>query len=190
MRFDTPSRFVTDCRSEKESKLTSFIADGLSADMSSVITLVARGTDSPIATALVAALGAVRDDALTIRVVLFDIDSVVEDHGGASILDLAGAEFRILPDSRFAAAHEQLVLSANRVWLGDCMRRDPAKRDAFEVFHTDHATAALHAAQSFTKLWAAGEPLKRSVGARIAPHALVAGQQTTEANTEFSPPRG
>ncbi len=190
MRFDTPSRFVTDCRSEKESKLTSFIADGLGAEATSVITLVARGTDSPIATALVAALGSLREHSITVKVVLFDIDSVVEDHVGPSILDVAGAEFRILPDSRFAAAHEQLVLSESRVWLGDCMRRDPTKRDAFEVVHTSHATAALHAAQSFSKLWTAAEPLKRSVRASIAPHALVAGQHTSEANTEFSPRRG
>lgn len=192
MRLDTPSRFMTDSRTEKESKLTSFVSDGLvDSESDRLITLVARGTDSPVAAALAAVLLNAKSQTIaTVRVVLFDIDSVVEDHAVSSILDIAGAEFRVLPDSRFAAAHEQLVIGSSRAWLGDCMRRDPSKRDAFEIFHDHNATAIAHATGSFTKLWASAKPLKRSVNRTMAPQALVAGQSATDSPPDHRSRRG
>ncbi len=191
MRFDTPSRLVMTCRSEKESKLAAFVSDGLTdVDAPGVVTLVARGTDSPVASALIAALAQADHANVIVRIVLFDIDTVVEDHTATTILDIAGADIRVLPDSRFAAAHEQLVLGNARVWLGDCMRRDPAKRDAFAVFHDANVPAAQHAAQSFAKLWAVAIPLKRSVGRTMAPQALIAGQQTTDTGNDLPSRRG
>ncbi len=191
MRFDTPSRLVMTCRSEKESKLAAFVLAGLTAtDAPGVVTLVARGTDSPVASALVAALAQAGHGNVKVRIVLFDIDTIVEDHAAATILDVAGADIRVLPDSRFAAAHEQLVLGNARVWLGDCMRRDPAKRDAFAVFHDANVPAAQHAAQSFAKLWAVAKPLKRSVRRTMAPQALIAGQQVTDTSTDLPSRRG
>ena len=71
----------------------------------------------------------------------------------ASLLDIICGEFRVLGDPRFGAAHEQLVVSTH-VWTGDCLRRDPNKRDAFEVYYSDDAAVRLYAAGSFEKLWA------------------------------------
>lgn len=177
MRFQTPSPLVTDTRAGKEAKLKAFICDAL--DMcgdDGRVTLVARGTDSPIATALAAALSQRNSSNFGLRVVLFDIDAIVEDHAVRSILDVQGADFRVLPDSRFAAAHEQLVIGAQHAWIGDCMRRDPAKRDAFEIYVSGDPVTFAHTANSFAKLWASGQPLKRQTPKAIAPHALVAGQ--------------
>ena len=56
-----------------------------------------------------------------------------------SLLDISCGEFRVLGDPRFGAAHEQLVVGTH-VWTGDCLRRDPNKRDAFEVYHSDDAS--------------------------------------------------
>ena len=183
MRFDTPSRPLVDTKSDKEARLLSFIADALSnAKEETHITLVARGTDSPVAHALASAMSASGSAPASIRVVLFDIDTTVEDHAKTSVLDIASAEFRVLPDSRFVDAHEQLVIGSTRVWIGDCMRRDPAKRDAFEVYHLNVTAATANTSASFAKLWSSARPLKRSVTRAIAPASIVAGQSADPAS--------
>jgi hypothetical protein len=177
MRFDQPSRLVIDARTDKEGKLKAFIASALASnETAGQITLVARATDSPVATALAAAIAASGRTDLTLSVILFDIDAAVEDHAATSILDVQGAEFRMLHDARFVAVHEQLVLSANRVWIGDCMRRDPNKRDAFELYQINDATSAADAAQSFKRLWNRARPLERSVSRTLTTAVIAAGQ--------------
>lgn len=177
MRFDSPSRPVIDTRTEKEVKLKSFIADAVAAhDGAAPLTLVARATDSPVARALAACISESGRTDLAVHLVLFDIDTIVEDHAASSILDLKAAEIRVLHDVRFVAAHEQLVLGADRVWIGDCMRRDPQKRDAFELFHVNEPSSAAHAKASFARLWTAAKPLTRAVARTLAPEVIAAGQ--------------
>ncbi|MFN0217258.1 MAG: hypothetical protein ACKVP4_00435 [Hyphomicrobium sp.] len=177
MRFDSPSHPVIDARTEKDVKLKSFIADAIAVhDAAAPLTLVARATDSPVARALAACVAESGRNDLKIQIVLFDIDSIVEDHAASSILDLPAADIRMLQDVRFVSAHEQLVLGANRVWIGDCMRRDPQKRDAFEIYHGADAASASHAIASFARLWAAAKPLTRTVGRSLAPEVIAAGQ--------------
>ena len=60
---------------------------------------------------------------------------------------------------RLIEAHEQLVLGAQTCWIGDCMRRDPAKCDAFESYVEGCGEAAGCALVSFERLWGACEPL-------------------------------
>ena len=181
MRFEQPSRPVIDVRTTKEAKLKAFITEAVAAhDGASALTLVARATDSPVACALAAAIAGSGRTDLMLNAVLFDIDSIVEDHASASILDVRGAEFRVLGDARFVAAHEQLVLGGDRVWIGDCMRRDPMKRDAFELFHASNPTCAGHAIASFAKLWEAAHPLDRTIARAPAPEVIAAGQTTED----------
>ncbi|PPC87349.1 MAG: hypothetical protein CTY39_02870, partial [Hyphomicrobium sp.] len=73
---------------------------------------------------------------------------------------------------------EQLVIGDAHVWIGDCMRRDPAKRDAFEIYHLNVTTATNNTSASFAKLWSSAKPLKRSVTRAIAPASIVASQAT------------
>ncbi|PPC86100.1 MAG: hypothetical protein CTY39_05800, partial [Hyphomicrobium sp.] len=76
MRFDTPSHPLIDTKSDKESRLLSFMADALSHSREEThITLVVRGTDSPVAHAFAAALTASVNAPTSILVVLFDIDT-------------------------------------------------------------------------------------------------------------------
>ena len=60
---------------------------------------------------------------------------------------------------RLADAHEQLVINDAACWVGDCMRRDPSKRDAFECYAPAHPEASRTAAVSFARLWGACEPV-------------------------------
>ena len=79
--------------------------------------------------------------------------------------DIAGAGLSV----RLIEAHEQLVIGPETCWIGDCMRRDPAKCDAYESFIEGCGEAAGCAAVSFERLWLASQAV--AVG---APRAAIA----------------
>ncbi len=57
---------------------------------------------------------------------------------------IPGVTCRVANDRRLFDAHEQLVLSAKDTWTGDCMRRDPTKRDSLRVLqHQLHKNCGL-----------------------------------------------
>ena len=183
MRIESPARLVTVDRDEKDARLRAFMSGVLITNVNSAtrhaagVTVVARTPDSPVARAAALFAADMAKAGIALRVIMLEIDLGSEDHtAAAGILDCASAEIRILGDIRFAAAHEQLTLSGDRVWIGDCMRRDPAKRDAFELYHSGDATAARHAEASFAKLWAAAKPAKRVRAATVSPEVIHAGQ--------------
>jgi len=64
-------------------------------------------------------------------------------------------------------AHEQLVLGPETCWIGDCMRRDPAKCDAYESYVEGCGEAAGCAAVSFERLWLASQPLVSQAAPRL-----------------------
>lgn len=188
MRLPSPPRIVVVSREEKESKLKTFIAAALAAKRDTAIdgfrapfTLVARAPDSPVAQAVHALASEIAAANIAVRVVLFETEPMSEDTVHASLLDIAGIETRMLNDLRFAAAHEQLVLGPDQVWIGDCMRRDPLKRDAFEMYHDGHAPSASHASASFAKLWDKSTALNRVVTTVVSPDLIAAGQQAPAA---------
>ncbi len=63
-------------------------------------------------------------------------------------------------DPRLLAAHEQLVLAPDRAWIGDCMRREPTKRDTYERFAANAPDVAALATRSFERLWRAAVPMR------------------------------
>lgn len=186
MRLPSPPRIPVLSREDKEAKLKSFIADAIaargdSADaFASTITLVARAPDSPVAQAVLAMAGEIAAANLTLRVVLFENEPMSEECVTQSIIDFGAIDARFLNDHRFASAHEQLVAGAGHVWIGDCMRRDPAKRDAFEMYHTANIASAEHANASFLKLWDKATAVTRVVASTIAADVILAGQQPVD----------
>ena len=68
-------------------------------------------------------------------------------------------EVRWAKHPRLIEAHEQLVLGPETCWIGDCMRRDPAKCDAYESYVEGCGEAAGCAAVSFERLWLACQPM-------------------------------
>lgn len=153
---------------DKETKLKAFIrtvveqataAPDASGTAGNVL-LVARSVDSPVAKA-VASL--VREGAIAgpVKAVLAllprdgadasaceTMAALVGSHGG-----------RVVRDSRLFDAHEQLVLGPASSWFGDCMRRDPMKRDAYECYAADCSKTAGWARTSFDRLWDTCAPL-------------------------------
>jgi xanthine/CO dehydrogenase XdhC/CoxF family maturation factor len=172
---------MTMSRTDKETRLKDFIAESLQAlaegpNSGGTVTMMVRSVDSPTARALHAALAESPCAALDIRVIV--ADTRVEDAALPSLRDMAGIEFRHLSDSRFGASHEQLVVGRTHVWIGDCLRRDPNKRDAFELYHKADPVARKCASVSFERLWARAKPTMAMKSADLAPEIIPAGSPT------------
>lgn len=122
---------------------------------SSVLSVVARSAQSPVCQALAQVGGVVASEGLRVRLI---VSALPDELATASWVngnsDLAFArEIRWARHPRLIEAHEQLVAGPHAAWLGDCMRRDPAKRDALEQFKPDCRETAAFAATSFERLW-------------------------------------
>ncbi len=186
MRLATSPSILQAGRDEKETKIKDFVAAHLTARTANEIdagtnfySIVVRAPDSPAAKALALLAPELTAAGIIVRVLLLDTENASDEAGQKSILELANAEVRLLSDPRFLSAHEQLVLGNGRVWIGDCMRRDPSKRDAFEMFHADNAVAARHAEVSFARMWKLGKPAKRMKP--VTTEHVIAGQEAAKA---------
>jgi hypothetical protein len=168
---------MTMSRTDKETRLKDFIVESLmalaeSADIRGAVTMIIRNAESPAARALYAAL---LETSSTADVRLIIADTRVEN-ASPSLRDMAGIECRLLADPRFGASHEQLVVGRTHVWIGDCLRRDPNKRDAFELYHKADLVARKCATISFERLWARAKPLTSAKNPEIAPEIFAAGR--------------
>ena len=154
---------------DKETKLKSFVRSvveqsqvrSASSEAANTVLLIARSIDSPVAKA-VASL--VREGAITTSVKLILALPPRQEAEGDNSFDtfsaLTGSNGgRIIRDIRLFDAHEQLVLSQTASWVGDCMRRDPMKRDAYECYAADCGKTAHWAKTSFDRLWETCEPM-------------------------------
>lgn len=153
---------------DKETKLKSFIrtvveqnaALNIGDAASNAVLLVVRSVDSPVAKA-VAAL--VQDGTISgpVKSIIAIVPREPNDDGHDETLMTLAREHggRILRDIRLFDAHEQIVLGNSASWVGDCMRRDPMKRDAYECYAADCSKTAGWARTSFDRLWAICEPV-------------------------------
>lgn len=192
MRLTASPTVVLNTRDGKEAKLKDLIVQDLqtrkntpNAAAPSRYTVIARATDSVVAQALISSAADIAAAGLEISAILFESEMTFEETPQAiSLMEITGVTCRVLRDQRFAAAHEQLVLNDGRVWIGDCMRRDPSKRDAFEMFHDGNNGAEQNATASFNRLWAHAKPVERmKSAATAAPELVIAGQPDQPAST-------
>ncbi len=170
MRFTDGSRQAKFMRhEEKQENLARFC--GYYLDRLSVIdapmpiersvTLLARSPQSPVARAVLDARTELAGLGISMRVlfaVLEPAEALVswldfaEVSAGSALIEIRWARRAALLD-----AHEQLVLGTGLSWAGDCMRREPEKRDAYEQFDTFDAAAAERATASFGGFWTMSE---------------------------------
>lgn len=155
MRFPQNARPNVMPREEKEARLRAFITNHLNvhraAGIASGVTtyrLLALSAESPVARAFAELAPEITAAGISMQAVLTRRD-------GQPMPD--GIDCRFVTDVRVLDAHEQLVLDRATAWLGDCMRRDPLKRDAYE-FYSDSPVTASYASRSFTKIWDAAGP--------------------------------
>ena len=157
----------------KVSSLAAFILANLPApsrnDASApvrAITMLARSPDSPIAQAVLRLGSELADRNIRVRAIFASLDAPTGSGDWTSSQPVSGEaaipfgrEIRWARNPRYIDAHEQLVLHGSACWIGDCMRRDPAKRDALEQAKPKCAITAGFAATSFERLWLGSEPV-------------------------------
>lgn len=166
MPFDTSSRLLGASIGEKVATLSEFIAhemDSRSARGMSTADpcylLIARSPDSPVAQAVRAHAANLAAAGIRVRAIFSEIET-----GRAATATLSPpfslpSECRLARDPRLLDAHEQLVLAPDCAWIGDCMRREPSRRDSYERFALNCAETSAHAARSFERLWQIATPV-------------------------------
>jgi hypothetical protein len=165
MRSRPPLRVSVTRHDEKEQKLQAFLslhiarrrATGV-AGPAEHLQLVARSLESPVVKAITALAEEIAGAGLGLRVILAHVDREPLPEDWARNLPITH-EIRWARHPRLVEAHEQLVVGPETCWIGDCMRRDPARCDAFESYVEDCGEAAGCAAVSFERLWHASQPL-------------------------------
>ena len=170
---------------EKQERLASFISDHLARLTADAgphtvqLNAVVRSASSPVAHALANCANAFVSEPLepsqrethrasqadheetgvAVRIVLLIEDETIGQPmtGTVAPADLSQADVRYATHGRLVDAHEQLVISTEAVWIGDCMRRDPAKLDAYERFIETDAEPVRWAQMAFNRLWDASQ---------------------------------
>lgn len=154
MRTFTPPRMHVVRKEDKEARLTAFVADLLTNAAAGefaglALTVLARSHESPVLKALAAHADAIRAAGLQMRAIV-----VLDEPAGSDVAALlAGVPSRCACDARLLDAHEQLAVGDRVAWIGDCMRREPTKRDAYEIYSGDCAETAAMAHRSFHRVW-------------------------------------
>ncbi len=161
-------------KEEKEGKLGQFVDKYLAARQAAGITapacllLVARSAESPVVRALAARSDALEAQGILVRAVLTLIDHT-EFGGSVQVPGRLVGEgmLRLVSDARLYEAHEQLVIDAETTWVGDCMRREPGKRDSYERFAEGCRETARLTARAFDRMWSAGVSGDHLIGSAV-----------------------
>ena len=174
MRFRDPRALDGSKRDEeKADRLKAFISDyvmslaapGVAAEAHRDVFLLSRTVDSPV----LAAVLSLSNELAAVRAAVFAIIGTPgpDDEDLETLRAKAVAPFdlsiRIARNPRLVEAHEQLVLGGVSTWYGDCLRRDPLKRDAYESFAAGDLAKAGMARHAFQRLWQAAVPLRLGV---------------------------
>jgi len=158
-------------REDKEDRLKAFISNYLMAngDVNGGQTwlLIARSVESPVVLAVTALAPAIKAAGYNVKTLLTHALPSVPDSAAQTPIGFA-CELRIARDVRLLDAHEQLHIDASTSWIGDCMRREPAKRDAYECYATGCVETAAWSARAFDRLWQRGEPMLIGVAEAVA----------------------
>lgn len=166
MRLRPPLRMSVTRRGEKEQRLGEFVGDYLAEVQQAEsqpgveILLVARSVESPVVKAIAAQAAEIVAAGYSVRMIVAQTDADAMPRGWAlSDAVEVDCEVRWARKPRLIEAHEQLVLGPQTCWIGNSMRREPAKCDAYETYIDDCPKTAASAMVSFERLWQTSEPL-------------------------------
>jgi hypothetical protein len=179
MRSNASPRMSVVKKEDKETKIRDFIeqdlaarrcADGSTPTTASYL-LMALSSESPVARALASLASELASAGIVVQAVFAKAGQPVMTEAATGFERVA--TLRHSPDARLLDAHEQLILGPSSVWVGDCMRRDPAKRDAYECYTTDSTETAIWANRSFDRVWARAKPMRAGASAPGMAHATI-----------------
>jgi hypothetical protein len=160
MRLSAPTGIHVVKKEEKEEKLRAFVemrlVDRLTSEepaAGATISVIARSLDSPVVRALAQLADSLDRAGLHLAAIVADEPTATDAKRAALFSSLT-----LFADPRFLEAHEQLVIDSTTTWIGDCMRREPNKRDAYERFAVDCADTAAWARRTYDRLLAHAGP--------------------------------
>lgn len=154
----SPPRMLVVRKEEKEARLAASFSQALEAFGQGClgpkdVLVVARSMESPVIRVLLSRAADLLAAGFNVRALLVRGPSTAEFQ--AKGLAETQFDWRVVADMRLLDAHEQLIL-AGRVWIGDCMRRDPAKRDAYELYGENCPETLEASRRYFERLWRHG----------------------------------
>ena len=187
MRSNASPRMNVVKKEDKEATIRSFIEQDLalrrtaSGPVGGCYLLMALSIDSPVARALASLASELETAGIGVQAVFARTGTgqpvKTEEATGLERV----AILRHTPDVRLLDAHEQLILGPSSVWVGDCMRRDPAKRDAYECYADNSAETANWAKRSFEQVWNRAHPVRARSMASNSSHAVALDPAAAEA---------
>src|SRR5262249_1536394 len=131
MPFRPPLCASVSRHEEKEQRLRQFVQHHIAGEGDRIpeLLVVARSLDSPVVKAVAGLDQTIAAAGGSVRLILAQVDDEGQCATGNALK--CRHEIRWARHPRLIEAHEQLVLGPHTCWIGDCMRRDPMKCDAF-----------------------------------------------------------
>lgn len=129
------------------------------------ITIIAKSPSSPVILTVDAMADELAARQVSVQVVFSDVDPERELHAAWKVIarlskgrDHADL-MRWASQSGILEAHEQMVMGRTMFWLGDAMRREPGRRDGFDLFETFADEKCSLGSKSFEAMWNFATPL-------------------------------
>jgi hypothetical protein len=173
-------RVAVSRHAEKEQTLKQFLLRHLDGQPCDLL-VVARSLESPLIKAITALGEDIASAGSAVRLILAQLDGAGDPRAWARSVPFVH-ELRWAKHPRLIEAHEQLVIGPETCWIGDCMRRDPSKCDAYESFIEGCGEAAGCAAVSFERLWHASQAVATSTRRAAVPLPGVVSGGESEAS--------
>ena len=170
MRNDNSNRVtVVKCNNKEQMAIdfiSTYTSDEIDTDTSDTrdqqtILCLARSPSSPVVKALASLNQTLTDSGISVRAIFSQIP--LDQNSACWTDEQSGVTFardiRMVTRAELLDAHEMLVLSDKTSWVGDCLRREPTKNDAYEYYSSDCSTSANNVQISFERLWQMSEPV-------------------------------
>jgi hypothetical protein len=169
MRPKTPPFRPLETKEERENTIKAFIRDGLDGSTRGetggehAIALLARSPASPVVAALLELSDELAHRGIGAAIVLAGGATAAEDETWSLSFSAKFIhEIRLTSNPRVLDGHEQLIVGDRSVWYGDCMRRDPLKRDAFTTFLANDTRSVRACRFAFRELWRGAQSIYRN----------------------------
>ncbi|MGE0766119.1 MAG: hypothetical protein AB7L90_06615 [Hyphomicrobiaceae bacterium] len=191
MRPTNPPFRPFETKEERETSLIAFIRNALDATASGrvdAISVLARSPSSPVVAALLTLSEELAATRVGSRFVLAGGSAAAENETWNLTFSASFVhEIRLTSSPRVLDGHEQLIVGDRAVWFGDCMRRDPTKRDAFNSYLPNDPATARASRFAFQSLWQRAQSIYRN-GALSS--VVVTSSEETGASTVAAVPAG
>ncbi len=131
------------------------------------VTIIALSPLSPVIQAMCAMREFLSARQVCVQVVFSDVDPERALGSAWEVISFLSKErehgelIRWASSQEILEAHEQMILGQHMCWLGDSMRREPGRRDGFDIFDMDAPHTCRLGVQLFAAMWKFAKPLPK-----------------------------